>query len=536
MKELSTHFIQRNSPEPASYIDVQSAVLDQDGPGLRDYWRVVRRHSRMIASLVGGALLVTGLVVITMIPTYTAKSTILVEPQAPRVLDMREVMADGSVGDEHDYFKTQEEILRSRSLAAQVIRELGLENNPLFSDHAPKTGFFGGVREKIGSITSDMLSADSSRGQTDPLGVDPQAIDQYLNRLTVKPEIGTRLFTIEFGVPDPNLAARITNAHVQSYIRRGMEIHAQASEDARQFLEKKLVDLKERVEKSEAALNSYRRDRGIVAFALDDKENVLNQRLSELNQALTKAETERIDLESQDSMIHKRDYDSLPAVINSTLIQNLKGQLDVSAGQYASMASQFKPDYPPLAELKAKLDESNNHLRREIQYVVAGIESNYETAVAREEGLRKQLETEKTSAMALNDASLQDAVLAREVDANSQLYKSVLERMKEIGVAGEIPTSNVSIIDHAAPPRQPSSPRKFIDLSLAGALSLFFGVSLAFLLDYLDDGLRNPEEAEIYLGLPSLGSVPDFISFANEQSDAPAAITAQSAPSLITDD
>ncbi|HVA79379.1 MAG TPA: polysaccharide biosynthesis tyrosine autokinase, partial [Candidatus Binataceae bacterium] len=383
------------------------------------------------------------------------------------------------------------------------------------------------------AAVAGLLSGGPVARPRDSYGVDPRMVDLYLSDLQVKPEVGTRLFAISFTSTSAALASQVTNAHVRTYIHRGMEIHAQASEDARQFLEKKLVELKERVEKSEAALNTYRRERGIVAFNLDDRGTILNQRLTEMNQALTKAETERIDLEAQHDLIHKRNYNSLPAVIGSTLIQQLKAQDDVIAGQYASMSQQFKPDYPPLKELKAKVDETNASLNAEINHAVQGVESQYDAALGREAALRQSVDNLKTKALALNDASLQDAVLAREVDANRQLYKSVLERMKEIGVAGEVPNSNVSIIDRANPPINPSSPRKLLDLTIAGALALFAGIGIAFLLDHLDDGLHNPEEAELYLQLPSLGSVPDFLTLGGDDEAAAAALPVNGAASGI---
>jgi len=520
VKELSPYQIQRIYPGPPEQpwgVPPTGFASPEHGPELRDYLRVIRRHVKLIVSLVLATLLVSALAVLSMTRIYTAKSTLLVEPQAPRVLDVQEIASDQSDSGEHDYFKTQEEILKSRSLAAQVIRDLGLESNPHFSPRAEDEGFVSGIWNALLSRFADSTRAESVRKPTTLLGVDDYLVDLYLQRLTVKPEIGTSLITVAFSLPDPALAAQITNAHVHAYVRRGVELHSQASEEAAQFLEKKLVELKERVEKSEAALNNYRRDRGIVAFTLDDKGTILNQRLTQLNEELTKAETERIDLEAQDQLVHERRYDSLPAVISSTLISNLKTQDDSIEGQYASMSAQFKPDYPPLEELKAKVDETRARLNAEIKNVVDGIESSYKTAVARENELSKEVEQQKGKALALNDASLQDAVLAREVDANRQLYKSVLERMKEIGVAGEVPTSNVSIVDPATPPRHPSSPRAFIDLTVAGILALFCGIGFAFLRDHFDDGLRSPEEVELYLGLPSLGSVPEFPLFDGKQ-------------------
>jgi succinoglycan biosynthesis transport protein ExoP len=540
MKEPSTYIAQRLYPQavPQHYAGPPQPEMfgpDQSGPDLRDYIRVLHRHLRLILSLFLGALLVTGLVVLTMTPIYTAKSTILVEQQSPQVLNIQALVSQSGNSEQHDYFKTQQEILKSRSLAAQVIRETGLDRNPQFSAKGASEGFFGAIAAQIKSALNGVYRGSADRRSSEALGVAPALIDEYLLLLTVKPEIGTKLFEVGFSLPDPALAARVANAHVHTYIQRGMEIHSQASEAARQFLEKKLVELKERVEKSEAALNDYRRERGIVSFTLDDKGTIMNQRLTELNKALTKAETDRIEFQSQNELIKHREYAGLPAVVNSPLIQQLKAQRDVIAGQYASMAARFKPDYPPLMELKAKLDDTNNQIAGEIQHVVQGVEGNYQAAQTRENDLRSQVETEKTKALAMNDASLQDAVLAREVDANRELYKSVLERMKEIGVAGDVPTSNVSIIDRATPPEHPSSPRKLLDMAAAATIALFLGVAVAFVLDHLDDGLHNPEEAEVYLGLASLGTVPDFLTLEGPEDAAAKALPVMMEPAVLED-
>jgi succinoglycan biosynthesis transport protein ExoP len=540
MKDSSPYPIQRVYPEPVPAPQYMGRGLDPDlygtpetaGPDLRDYFRVMRRHAKLIVSMFLAAMLVTGLVVLVVTPHFTAMSTILVEPNAPHVLNINE-LASESGADSSDYYGTQKQILKSRDLAAQVIRDLGLDRNPDFTGKSLHRGFFGEMIHTIRISMADLFKGKPAPRPLDQYGVDPRLVDLYLDDLKVELDVGTRLFEISFTSSNAALAAQVANAHVRTYIQRGMEIHAQASQDAEKFLERKLVELKERVEKSESALNAYRRERGIVAFNLDDRGTILNERLTEMNQALTKAETERIDLESQHDLISKRSYSSLPAVIGSPLIQHLKTQDDVIAGEYASMAQQFKADYPPLKELKAKVDETNARLNSEIDHTVQGIESQYQASLDRENALKQSVEDLKTKALALNDASLQDAVLARDVDANRQLYKSVLERMKEIGVAGEVPTSNVSIIDSATIPISPSSPKKLIDMAAAATFALFLGVAIAFVLDHLDDGLHNPEEAEIYLGLASLGVVPDFLSLGSEDDVAEVARSTNDPSALI---
>jgi polysaccharide biosynthesis transport protein len=134
--------------------------------------------------------------------------------------------------------------------------------------------------------------------------------------------------------------------------------------------------------------------------------------------------------------------------------------------------------------------------------------------------LRQEMDQTKSQVMALNDASLQDAVLEREVDADQQLYKSLVDRIKEIDVAADVPASNISVVDRAEPPRSPSSPRIMSSLALSVLLGLFGGLGIAFFLEYLDDRLKTPEEIARHLGLPSLGMVPDFFNLNGARASA----------------
>jgi capsular exopolysaccharide synthesis family protein len=120
------------------------------------------------------------------------------------------------------------------------------------------------------------------------------------------------------------------------------------------------------------------------------------------------------------------------------------------------------------------------------------------------------MQNQRAMTMTLNDAAVQYAILQRDVDTYRQLYNAVLKRMKDVGVEAEAQTSNVSIVDKATTPRIPSYPKKMRDLMVSGVLGLFGALGLAFLLDYLDNTLKDPEEAERYLRLPNIGIIPEF--------------------------
>jgi len=448
----------------------------------RDHWRVLMRRRWLIAGFFLTVVLLVGLHSLVATRIYTAETVLLLERRPPRISDIESILAESLGPQQLDYYETQYEILKSRSLAAQVIREERLE---------------------------EMLS-NSEAPQPPGHRVAPQAVGWYLKKwLEVSPMRRTRLVKLSLSTPDPELSARVLGAHVQAYIRQGLDLRALANEEARGFLEESLAGLKQRVERSEAALNAYRREKGIVS--LDGKENVTIERLADLSQRLTEAEADRIAHEAQVHLIRSRAYDSLPAVISSTLVGTLKGQLAQLEGEYANLSTRFQPGYSRLAQLRAQVLETRRRLRQEVQSIVEGIESTYLAAVTREEKLRATFEEQKSAALELKDAAVEYAILEREADTNRQLYDSVFERMKEMGVVAELRTPNAYIIDEALAPTRPSRPRTVRNVSLAILLGLAGGFGLALLAEYLDDTVKSPEEVGCHLGVATLGVVPHLM-------------------------
>jgi polysaccharide biosynthesis transport protein len=381
-----------------------------------------------------------------------------------------------------------------------------LETNRLFTEKGVVAVLWGTAKGWAGRF----FSQPPKTAEEYPLGVNPELVDAYLSMLAINPIRQTRLVKIAFSTPDPALSARVASAHARTYIRQGLELRTWANEDGLRFLEEKLVELKGRVEKSEAALNRYRRQREIIS--LDDKENIVVERLADLNKRLTEAEADKIALEAQIQVIQKKAYESLPAIMNSTVVQMLKQQLAQQEGELVQLSTLFKPGHPRMDQMQAQVEDARHQLRQEIQRVVRGTESAYQAARGKENALRKEMDKQKAATLGLKDVAVEYAILAREVDTNRQLYDSVLQRMKEIGVAAELRTSNVSIIDKAEPPHTSSRPKKIQSLLLSALVALIGGVSLAFLLESLDNTLKTPEEVEHYLRLPNLGILPDLLS------------------------
>jgi capsular exopolysaccharide synthesis family protein len=497
--------------EPAAIpLDIPLPPAEAEEPRFVEWARQLRRGWRWPAAGAALAALATAVFVFTKTPLYTAEAKILIERQAPQVLEMREIVADGLSGDESNYYRTQEEILESRSLAIAVLRDLDLAHDPAFAGEDASPGPVARTAAWLRGSLRRLLGGGPPIGdaRATEAGIPSSLVDKYQGNLAVDPITRTRLSQIRFTSPDPQLASDVVNAHVDAYIQQGLRLRSEAGEEARAFLETKLEELRERLEDSEIALNGYRREKGMLS--LDDGENIVVDRLSDLNKAVSEAEAKRIGLEAEVKLVHSRDYDSLPAVADSALIQTLKSQLGDVERKYVELAARFRPAYPAVQEAQAELRGMSERLDGEIRKVVGSIESAYLAAMDNETQLRERMEEQKGRVLELKDAAVQYAVLKRESDANRELYESVLQRMKEVGVAATVRASNVSVIDPATPPRFPSEPRKGRALLLALFAGAMVGACVVFGRSYLDSSVKSCEDVERHLRLPSLGVVPDF--------------------------
>ena len=519
MHDLSPYFIRRT--DPAS--EGKPVVLLNDPVGEErsevgfgdfwDFWRILKKRRGLIVTVFLAVVIGVAGVTYMIPPTYTSEATILIEQKEPQVLDIQQVLPGSPGFGQHDFYATQYELLKSPSLAVQVIRELDLENNKVFTGEEKK-GLAAELKSWVKQWVDTPEWIKSLRANADELAQDPATMETRLtntyvhNYMAIEPVAKTRLVKVAFNTRDPDLSAELANAHVRTYLRQGVKFRATANEEAQKFLEQRLVELKNRVDKSEALLKKYRNDTGIIS--LNDRDNVVVERLGDLNKRLTEAEAERLSLEAQVRLIRQRTFDSIPAVINSSFIQTLKAQTSGLEGEYAKLSAEFNLSYPPLAQLNAQLEETRKRLRKEIQSVVEGVESAYLAAETRERGLREKFREQRSAALKHKDASVEYAILSREAETNRQLYDNVFKRMKEMGVAAELRTSNIYVVDEAKPPLDPSRPKTAPYLLFGVFFAAVAGVALAFLLEYLDKSVKTPDEVERYVNLPTLAVVPDL--------------------------
>ena len=469
---------------------------------LRDYWKVIQKRRWIVIAFFFIIWIATAVGTFTMMPIYRGTTTIQINKENPQIVDFKEIFAVNTM--DMDYYQTQYKILESRTLARRVIQTLKLSEHPEFRPK-PETPFQKWKSNLWASLSGFLGSSDQGVSEG---GRETSLINGFLTRLKIEPIRNSRLVKIHFDSNSPSLSTQVSNSLAAAYIQQNLEARFISTEQAKEWLTKQLEDLKAKVERADENLQEFGSRHDIIS--LDEKENVTMQRLTELNETLTKAEAERMAKEALYKQTGDRNFDSFPSILENRLIQDLKQTYIQLEAQYMRLSETFKPEYPEMVRLKNQMEALQKRLNSEIDKMILGIKGDYESNLRREALLRQAFQQQKAKALEMKEKGIQYNILKREADTNRELYKGLLLRMKEAGVSAGITASNIQIIDPAELPTKPYKPNKRLNLLLAAVVGLFLGVGLAFFFEYLDNTIKTPEDLEQWIRLPSFGMVPEI--------------------------
>jgi capsular exopolysaccharide synthesis family protein len=466
-----------------------------------------RRYVALAAFVV--VFLGASLYTFTAIRIYESTVRILIERDNPKVVSFQEVLDPGEITD--DYYETQYRILQSRVLARQTIDALNLWSDPQFNQ-PPRMTIRGLVMMPINAIArwfeparpAESVSAAETRAQS-------RIIDRFLSNLRISAVRYSRLVDVTYRSSDAGLSARIANALAENYIRQSLELRSTTTKEASDFLTQQLGEQRTKLEASEQALQAYRERTGSVS--LEERQNVVVQRLADLNAALTRAATARIQKEAAYNQVKNivQDpgvVDSLPTVLSNPFVQQQKAELALLQRQRAQLSEKLGPNHPEMVKIGLAVQTAEAKIQAEVAQVAEAMRREYEAALAEERTLATELNSQKREAQVLNRAGIEYGVLQRDATANRQMFEALLQRTQETGVSEEIRTGNIRVVDHAEVPAIPVSPNIFNNLLMALFGGLTLAIGLAFAFEYADDRIKNPDELKKHLGLPFLGMVP----------------------------
>jgi polysaccharide biosynthesis transport protein len=520
--------------EPQPYVAPPPPGQELD---LRAYWRVILRRRWTILGVFAAVVAATLLVTVRQPKIFSATATLVIDANAPRVLDKEQVqdVAESGAGgylSSREYYETQYKVIGSRTVAQRVVERLQLAQNDRF----------------LGIEELDATKRDQERRRLDPVLL-------FQDRLKVAPVKDSRIVRISIEDRDPQQAAVLANALAEAYIADNLSVRSATTQTASDWLEQQLADLEGQLDRSGKELFEFKKSHDIVATTWEDRQSMVSQRLVAINDALSKMRIQRAQLEARNESIGtfavavERDAPGLvsmaeaPSVVKlplaavqpapadpqspealvatvlpsvgtpqfiagSTTIQQLKFRYLDTKIECADLETRYGVHHPKKEACDGKLATAKASLRAEVQNAIDSARSEYAEVRSSERKLQALLDQTKSDAFAVNQFERDYLELKRTYDNNQRLYEMVLKRLKDASVTGMLQMSNVRILDRAQPEDTPVSPKSLRNLAFAAAAGMLLGVALAFLLEQLDATVTTREQVEERLGLSFLGIIP----------------------------
>jgi len=438
---------------------------------------VLKRKWVLITFLVV-VMTVVAVTTFTATPLYRASSRIIIEPRLPKVMPFEELYTIG--GRQLDYYNTQYKILTSYSLASKVAEEL--------------------IARKV--------AHKLTRRQVESLN--PEAL---LTMVKIKPIAQSYMVDIQVIGPDPVLSALIANTWAEQYIRLEINAKLEATKQVLGQLARNLREQSLRVQVAQRELQDYKEQEGIVSA--ENRQSIMERDLAELSSLYLKARQERMNKEHELVQLDKyrigdQSFEALPVIMRNPIIQRLKSHLVSLQGSYSEYSQRYKAEHPKMQQLQAEISSLQDNLTREIGKIVEGVRKEYEIAHSNETKILEELEALKVRALDAERKNITYSALEDQVISSRKIYEALLERVNEASMSGQIEVTNARILDRAKVPVSPFQPRKGFNLAIGLLVGILGGIGLIFLLENLDDTIKNTADVKSHLRLPLLGAIPIY--------------------------
>jgi len=524
---------------------------------LQHYMRILRKHKWPISLFTAAVTLLAAYYAFTATPIYSSTSTLLIEEQSNSRMPQFEELYGLDTGNT-DYYQTQFELLKSRTLALRVINKANLWDNPELSQSAREAqarenaaqrsalgeqpaGFKGtidGLLTKMGLNDSGVVEdsgivetvADQNvesmvPEQTNQTAVflggagddgltneQKNVVSSFMSRLSVTPVRKTKLVKIAYESADPELAAMVANTVGEQYIESYLDSKMEMTTKASSWLGERLGTLKIKLDESKGRLISFKESNGLVDLdggigALDQQELLL------ATAELARAESELADQsdvyrEIQSLGGNFAALQTLPAIQRDALVQGTKVEQGRAQRELDELLNRYGERHPRVVDAKSALDTLNTTLQGHVDRVVGSIEKDFRFSRQRVAGIRAKIDAGKSKFQVLGSKKFDLDALEREVSTNQEIYDTFFSQISEANSAEGLVTANAVISDYAVASAVPIKPKKQLIIALAGLASLVLSMLMAFLYEQMDDTVKSTGDVESKLGIKLLGILP----------------------------
>jgi polysaccharide biosynthesis transport protein len=418
---------------------------------------------------------------------FISTGVLQVEAQEQKVLPSEDIQTVKPEAD--DYITTIVANLTGDSLLVRVAKAAGLLEDPTFFKPKPN-----------GEPYTDTEIAARMRG-----------IITVANR-----KVGTsttRLIDVSAKDTDPERARLIASTLIKEFLAQNIEQQVEVARAATEYLRDESDKLKAKLQQSDEKLQRYKEE--LKAVSLENDQNIIVEKLKDLNKQVTEANNQRIRLESDMQLLRDTPPDDvdrmlqIPSVSSIPQVQNLLAETVNAEAELAAVQKRYGPMNPAFVQATTKVNQLKGSLKETLRNAGTILSTQYESAMDAEKRLNESLTEQEQAALELNKIAVPYNVLAREVESDRLMYDAVNTRLRQTTAAMGIENSPVRVVEEPMDAiRAPRGAVKMIGIGLFLGIALGAGAIIG--LDRLDSSLRYVDQAESFLKLPVLAVVPEL--------------------------
>lgn len=474
---------------------------------LRKYFNVISRAKWRIFALAVLVSALTVFVVLNMKPVFSSKATLLIEAQQAKAVKIEEVYGINS--GQQEYYLTQFEILKSRSIAETVIDKLQLAKHAEF---IAKPGLRDSIQQLMPFLANNREKVSPEVQQ---LRDRERLVSAFVERLSIEPVRKTQLVNIVYEANDPQLAADVANAIGEAYIDSQLSAKMGITQKANDWLGGRLGELRLQLDASEKALQEFRLREGLIDVA--GVRSLGSQELERLGEQITLMRSKKAQIDGFVRAVRQfgaKDMsrlESLPEITAHPGVQQVKAEVISAERKVSELSKFYGPKHPKLISARSELATIQQNLHEQIQKLINGISEEANTVSQNLAALEAEMQRSKGQYQDLSGKEAEYQRLSREVETNRQLFDTFMARQKETEVTGNFNSAVARFTDLAVASVDPIKPNKKLIVVLAFVAAVGFGVIVAFVMESLNDTIKTTREVEGVLQQRSLGIVPKIV-------------------------
>jgi chain length determinant protein EpsF len=440
---------------------------------------ILRARRWVVFGILGGVVLLTLVISLVLPKQYTAAAQL--------VVDMKMTDQLGTPQALQGYLATQIDIIGSERVALRVVSMTGMDKADESSD----------IRKQW---------RDETNGVGGDRGFQLWLAILLRKQLDVRPSTirESNIVSISYKAPDPAFAAAIANAFTQAYIATNLDLKVDTARQNAEWFGEQIKGVREELENAQRKLSAYEQEHGVLAG--DGRFDVENMRLSELNSLLSTAQSQLADSTSRQSEVGSAE--SLPEVMANPVIANLRTELARLEAERSSASEKWGPNHPQIRELTEKISEQRQRVSVETQRVASSLGTTSRISTARLKEITEAVERQRARVLELKKHRDQMMVFQRDIENAQVTYNAVAQREAQMSLESQMQQTNVSVLTHATPPLEHSSPKLLLNTVISVFLGTLLGVGMALLLELRDQRVRGSEDLMQDTDVPLLGVVP----------------------------